>query len=393
MNRMGIPVENEIGRALQRVVDLRRHLHALPELSFEEKESAAYIQSLLREIGVTIKPFPEHHSFAAVIDSGNTGPTMGLRAELDALPIAEETNLPFASKAQGVMHACGHDIHMALAVGVAWVLRSLKNLWRGKVVLIFESGEEMLPGGAAAIVRSELFAALNIDTMVAAHVLPELPVGKFGFCSGSYMASGDEVYLTVKGKGGHAALPHTLIDPVLIASDIILSLQSLVSRKAPASVPTVLSFGRVTAQGATNIIPDEVSIEGTFRTMDEQWREKAHGEITAIASGLARSFGGACEVTIKKGYPVLHNDPALTSRAVAAVRDILSPDSVLSLSPRMTTDDFARFSQVVPSLFFRIGVGNPGNPTALHRSDFAPDEQAIPYALKALIAIILDFLR
>ena len=284
-----------------RILEFRRFIHANPELSFKEELTSQYIQTILSNEGIKTIPICEHHSFIAVIEGNGEGKTIGIRAELDALPIQERTSVDFASKNNGVMHACGHDIHMASAIGTAMVMNIIKVHWKGRVVFVFESGEEQLPGGALSVLESAEFKSVMPDIMFGLHVLPEMEVGKVGFCSGRYMASGDEVYLTVQGTGGHAALPHTLIDPVVIASNIILNLQTIVSRSAPALVPTVLSFGKVEANGATNVIPNEVKIEGTFRTMDEGWRGKAHSLIEARANGIAKSMGGSYEVEIRKG--------------------------------------------------------------------------------------------
>jgi amidohydrolase len=292
------------------------------------------------------------------------------------------------------MHACGHDIHMASAIGVGLIMHWLRNHWNGRVILVFESGEEQLPGGAMAILDSAEFKSIFPDIMFGLHVLPEMEVGKVGFCSGRYMASGDEVYLTVKGKGGHAALPHTLIDPVVIASNIILNLQTIVSRSAPALVPTVLSFGKVEANGATNVIPNEVKIEGTFRTMDEGWRGKAHSLIEAKANGIARSMGGSCEVEIRKGYPSVYNNPALTEKAKKLAVELLGFDKVVDLEPRMTTDDFAYFSQQIPSVFFRIGVGFPKSEHfQLHSSSFIANEDSLQTSIPLLAWLILNNLE
>ncbi len=273
-------------------------------------------------------------------------------------------------------------------------MHELRNRWAGRVILVFESGEEQLPGGAMAILDSAEFKSVMPDIMLGLHVLPEMEVGKVGFCAGRYMASGDEVYLTVKGKGGHAALPHTLIDPVVIASNIILNLQTIVSRSAPALVPTVLSFGKVEANGATNVIPNEVRIEGTFRTMDEEWRDKAHSLIEMKANGIAQSMGGSCNVEIRKGYPSVFNNPALTVNAKKLANELLGLDKVVELEPRMTTDDFAYFSQQIPSVFFRIGVGAPkAEHLQLHSSNFIASEDSLKTSVLLSVWLLLNNLK
>ncbi|HOZ15125.1 MAG TPA: M20 family metallopeptidase [Tenuifilaceae bacterium] len=377
-----------------RVVQYRRDIHMNPELSFKEEQTSKYIQSILANEGIKIIPINKQHSFIVVIEGNGEGKTIGIRAELDALPIQERANVDFSSKNDGVMHACGHDIHMASAIGVALIMNKIKERWSGRVVLVFESGEEQLPGGAMAVLDSAEFKSVMPDIMFGLHVLPEMEVGMVGFCAGRYMASGDEVYLTVKGKGGHAALPHTLIDPVVIASNIILNLQTIVSRSAPALVPTVLSFGKVEANGATNVIPNEVRIEGTFRTMDEGWRDKAHSLIETKANGIAQSMGGSCNVEIRKGYPSVYNNPALTGNAKKLANDLLGFDKVVDLEPRMTTDDFAYFSQQIPSVFFRIGVGTLNQePSQLHSSSFIANEDSLQTAIPLMTWLVLNNLK
>ncbi|MGE0078542.1 MAG: M20 family metallopeptidase [Bacteroidales bacterium] len=372
----------------QEIVNIYRHIHKHPELSFEENNTAAYIKSELEERGIKVITLGQHHSFIAIIEGTSEGKTIGIRAELDALSIKEDTGLEYSSAHEGLMHACGHDIHMASLFGVGVILHSIRDKIAGRFLLIFESGEELLPGGALAIINSPEFKELAPDIMLGMHVLPELETGKIGFCSGRYMASGDEIYLTVKGKGGHAALPHTLIDPIVIASNIILNLQAVVSRRAPALIPTVLSFGRVEAMGATNIIPGEVSIAGTFRTMDEDWRAKAHGVIESYAKGLAQSAGGDCLVDIRKGYPSVYNNPELTQKVKQLAVDLIGENNVVDLEPRMTTDDFAFFSQKLPSVFFRLGVGFENEtPRQLHSTKFIANEKSL-----AISSVLISWL-
>lgn len=376
------------------MVEYRRHIHQNPELSFQEEKTSSYIKQIFATEGVRVEDFGTHYSFAAVVEGKSPGKTYGLRAELDALPIAEASGVVFSSVNPNVMHACGHDMHMAIAIGVTLSLHRQRNKLKGRFVAIFESGEEVLPGGANSIIQSELFKSLKPDAMIGVHVLPDLEVGKIGLCPGRYMASGDEVYITVKGKGGHAALPHLMVDPVTCAAEIIIGLQTLASRKAPSLIPTVLSFGRVEANGATNIIPDEVRIAGTFRTMDEAWRNEAHRIIQQIAAGIAASNGAECEVEIRKGYPSIYNNPELTQLVKQAATELLGSNNVVNLEPRMTTDDFAYFSNLVPAVFFRVGTGfsNTDNPQ-LHRANFNPSEEAISVAFSLLTKVFQTLMQ
>jgi amidohydrolase len=292
------------------------------------------------------------------------------------------------------MHACGHDVHMANLVGVAKVLWQIRSELHGKVLLIFQPGEELLPGGALEIIRSEVFQKNLPDAMLGLHILPELKAGVVGFRPGPYMASGDEVYITVKGKGGHAALPHTLIDPVLIASHIVVGLQQVVSRKAPSNIPTVLSFGKITGRGANNVIPNDVEIEGTFRTMDEEWRSRAHTEIKNIAIGIAKGMGADCIVDIRKGYPALTNDMELTQLASQLAISYLDKQSVIELPLRMTTDDFAHYANEIPSVYFRVGSGYDNVEVSnLHSSKLNVNEYVLEHSIGLSAWLIYNFLN
>lgn len=341
------------------IVALRRYLHRNPELSFNEFKTSKRIAEELISIGIPIYQGIGETGIIGIIEGGKPGQTIGFRAELDALPINEETEHEFSSVSPNIMHACGHDVHMASLLGVARVLWHIRAELKGKVLLVFQPGEELLPGGALKVIESEVFKSNKPDVMLGLHILPELQAGMVGFRPGIYMASGDEIYLTVKGKGGHAALPHTVIDPVLIASHIIVGLQQIASRKGPSDIPTVLSFGKISSNGANNVIPDEVQIEGTFRTMDEDWRAKAHQEIVRIATGIASSMGGECVVEIRNGYPSLSNNPRLTGFASDRAKEYYGESAVVELPIRMTTDDFAHYSKEIPSVYFRVGSGFP----------------------------------
>lgn len=367
----------------------RRHLHANPELSFQEAKTASYVAKVLLDLGLEVHERVADHSLIGILKGSRPGKCIGVRAELDALPLDEKTALPYASNISGAMHACGHDIHMAVVLGLAKVLSDNRNNLCGTVVLVFESGEELLPGGARGILESDIFKRNIPDIMLGMHVLPELEAGKVGFRAGRYMASSDEVYITVHGKGGHAALPNTVVDPVLIASHVVVALQQVVSRNAQPIVPTVLSFGKVTANGANNIIPNQVLLEGTFRTMDEQWRVDAHQRIASIAKGISESMGGTCTVDIRSGYASVYNNEALTQNAASVATKLLGEANVITLEPRMTADDFAFFSQSIPSVFFRLGVGvSDGTMYGLHNPQFHANEDSMATGIKILLATI-----
>ena len=275
---------------------------------------------------------------------------------MDALPITEKTCLPFASKNEGVMHACGHDAHTAALLGAARVLNSLKEEWEGTLLLVFQPAEEVHPGGAKLMMDEGVFDEYKPDLILGQHVLPTMETGHAGFKEGMYMASGDEVHITVKGKGGHAAMPHALTDTVVIASQIIISLQQIVSRIVPAQIPTVLSFGKVIADGATNVIPESVYIGGTLRTMDEKWRAIIKQKIREIANSIANSMGAECEFDIKDGYPVVTNDADMTRKCISFSHEYLGEENTEYMDIRMTAEDFGYYTQKYPCSFYRFGV-------------------------------------
>lgn len=359
---------------------IRHHIHTHPELSFQEKETASFIQTILQKYRIPFTDGWAGHGIVATIEGEETGPAIGLRADMDALPIQEMNKTSYASKNPGVMHACGHDVHSSCLLGAAIILQSIKRQIKGKIHLIFQPGEEKLPGGAHLMIREGLLEKYPMDAIIAQHVYPSMEVGKVGFKSGLYMASADEIYLTIQGRGGHAAMPQDTIDTILLASHILLNLQEVVSRKAHPAIPTVLSFGKIqSVGGATNVIPDTVKIEGTFRTMDETWRAQAHQWIEKIARNTADSFGGECLVDIKVGYPCLINDAAMTEKLRREAVTYLGDQHVEELPLRMTSEDFSFFSQHAPVTFYRLGTGNKskGITAPVHTPTFEIDEDAL----------------
>lgn len=362
------------------MIAIRRYLHMHPELSEQEKNTAAFISGKLTEWGIPFTANIGGYGIVAEIYGENPGSrTIALRADMDALPIAENNEVTYKSCNAGVMHACGHDVHMTCLLGAIRILDELKHNFEGSLRLIFQPSEEKFPGGALAMINDGVLENPQPEKIFGQHVLPTLEAGKIGFKAGRYMASTDEIYLTVKGKGGHAATPELNTDTVLIASHIVVALQQVVSRSAPPGIPTVLSFGKFIANGRTNIIPNEVKIDGTFRTFDENWRAQAHEKITALAQGLAQSMGGECEVFIDKGYPFLVNDDELTAKSKRLAVEFLGAENVVDLEQRMTAEDFAYYSHIIPACFYRLGVKNPGweEIRNLHTPNFDADESSI----------------
>lgn len=379
MSQIEQVIQEKVREVFAEVLAIRKHLHMNPELSFQEFETSTYLQKKLVSWGISIDAIWVKTGFTVLLDSGKPGKTIGMRADLDALPIQEKNEVAYKSQKDGLMHACGHDVHASCLMGIVKVLNENKNLWKGKMLFIFQAGEEKLPGGASLMIKEGLLNKYNPDLILAQHVYPEMETGKCGFRSGMYMASADEVYLTVKGKGGHAALPHNNIDTIVIASSIIIGLQQLSSRIAPPTIPTVLSFGKIEGLGATNVIPDEVKVEGTLRTMDENWRTIYHQKIEEIASGIAKSFGAECIVDIHKGYPFLVNDEETTNSSMQFAKEYLGEQNVEDLPLRMTAEDFSYFSQKVPTCFYRLGVRNEkmGITHSVHHPQFDIDENAL----------------
>lgn len=357
----------------------RRHLHAHPELSFQEKESSAFIAHELDKLKVPYQHMADTGLVALISGAKASDRVVALRADMDALPITETNDVPYKSKHPGVMHACGHDVHSASLLTVASILQEVKEDFAGTVKLIFQPAEEKLPGGASLMIKEGVLENPRPQGIIGQHVMPLIEVGKVGFRSGKYMASTDELYVTVKGKGGHGAMPHLNIDPVLVSAHLIVALQQIVSRNADPKTPSVLSFGKVIANGATNVIPNEVKLEGTFRTLDEDWRKEALSRMKKMAEGLAESMGASCEFTIVSGYPFLINEPEITARARAAAEDYLGAENVVDLDIWMAAEDFAYYSQVANGCFYRLGTRNEakGITSSVHTPTFDIDEDAL----------------
>jgi amidohydrolase len=378
---------------LKEVTQIRRHLHEHPELSGKEIKTAHYISGLLKEWGIPHKSGIAGHGIVGIIKGEKPGGrTIALRADMDALPVREANQVPYASKSRGIMHACGHDMHMASLLGAARILKSLEPELAGTVKLIFQPSEEKYPGGALPMIKAGVLENPRPEFIVGQHVFPELEAGKVGFKVGKYMASTDEVHMIVKGKGGHAAIPHKVIDPVVIAAHIIIALQQVVSRYAKPTIPSVLSFGRVIAEGQANIIPDEVTIAGTMRTFDEGWREEMQERIKSVATLIAEGMGGKCEVSIHKGYPFVNNDAGLTEKIIEYSMDYLGRDKVVDLEMRMTAEDFSYFAQEVPGCFYRLGVMNQasGITSNLHSSTFDADESSLETGVGLMVWIAVN---
>lgn len=377
------------------VVDIRRYLHQNPELSFQEHQTSKYIASLLNAWNLRYKTGIANTGIECILEGKNPGKKIiALRADMDALPISEENNVSYKSKNNGVMHACGHDAHTASLLGTLLILNDLKDDFEGTIKFIFQPAEELIPGGAKQMIEEGILENPTPEFILAQHVYPELTCGKAGFRKGIYMASADELYLKIKGKGGHGAMPEKITNTVLIASQIIVALQEIPQKFAPENIPTVLTIGKVIANGATNVIPDEVYLEGTFRTMDENWRNIAHQKITEIAKSIAEKQRAKVDVNIKKGYPVLINNEGTTEKTIQFAREYLGKENVVDLNLRMTAEDFAYYSHKIPSTFYRLGTSsNKETIRSLHSPTFNIDEKSLKTGTGLMSYMAIRFLN
>ena len=360
---------------------LRRTIHANPELAFEEYETSALVQSQLSALGIDFQDNVAKTGVVGFVRGMAPGKdkVIALRADMDALPILEANAVDYASTNPGKMHACGHDVHTSSLLGTAKLLQEHREHFSGTIKLLFQPSEEKLPGGAKVMIEEGALRNPDVQSIIGQHVQPYIDVGKIGMRKGIYMASADELYITIKGKGGHAAQPQNFVDPVMIMAQCVVSLQTVVSRMADPRLPSVLSFGKVVAEGATNIIPNEVQLIGTYRTMNEPQRARAHAMIKDIVLSTARAMGGDADVDILVGYPVLHNDEELGSRARNWVEDYVGPENVVNLDLWLAAEDFAWYTQEVPGCFYRLGTRNEakGIVHGLHTPLFNIDEEAL----------------
>jgi amidohydrolase len=363
----------------QDVIQKRRHLHANPELSFEEFNTASFVKSQLEKLGIPYQEMANTGVVGLIKGNKTSDKVVALRADMDALPIIEANEVPYKSKNNGVMHACGHDVHTSSLLGTAEILNSLKNDFEGTVKLIFQPGEERLPGGANLMIQEGVLENPKPNAVMGQHVMPLIDAGKIGIRSGKYMASTDEIYVTITGKGGHGAQPQQNIDPVVIMAQMITALQTIISRSSDPRSPSVLSFGKVIANGATNVIPNQVYLEGTFRTLNENWRAEAHIKMKKLAESIAEGMGGSVDFRIEKGYPFLVNEEKLTQRVKEAAIEYLGAENVLDLDIWMAAEDFAYFSQAADACFYRLGTRNEerGITSSVHTPTFDIDENAL----------------
>lgn len=378
----------------QDTVNNRRFLHQNPELSFEEFNTSAFVKQALTDLEIPFESMANTGVVAIIKGDLPSEKVLALRADMDALPITEVEGRSYGSKNVGVMHACGHDVHTSSLLGVAKILNDLKPDFGGTLKLIFQPGEERLPGGASLMIKEGVLQNPEPQGIVGQHVMPFIEAGKVGFRSGKYMASCDELFMTVRGKGGHGAQPHQNIDPIAITAQIISAMQQIVSRNADPRIPSVLSWGKIIGNGATNVIPEEVYLEGTFRTFDENWREDAQVKMHKMAVGIAESMGATCDFEIKKGYPFLINEPRITEASRSYAVEYLGNENVVELDLWPAAEDFAYYSQETNACFYRLGTGNQekGINSAVHTSTFDIDETALQTSIGLMSYIAVRYL-
>lgn len=381
---------------LNEIIGIRRKFHQNPELAFEEVETARRIANFLDSHNIEYTEKVAKTGIVGVIEGRNAKhKVIALRADMDALPISEENNISYKSLNLGKMHACGHDVHMASLLGTLAILNELKDKFEGTVKFLFQPSEEQYPGGASVMIAEGVLENPSPESIFGQHVYPELNSGQVGFRSGKYMASTDEIFITVIGKGGHAALPHTVVDPIFIASHIVIAMQQIVSRLALPTIPTVISFGKMIGNGKTNVIPNEVHLEGIIRTFDEGWREEIKKKVVQLAKSIAQGMGGDCEVRIDEGYPFVYNNPELTDRAKKAAEMFLGKEQVFNLDLRMTSEDFAFYAQEIPGSFYRLGVALPEAKDVLnlHSATFNIDESSLETGMGLMAWLAIEELK
>jgi amidohydrolase len=360
-------------------IDIRRHLHAHPELSYKEFQTSMFVQEKLKGLDIPFE-IKATTGVVGIIKGKNPDKrVIALRADMDALPIREENTVAYKSQNEGVMHACGHDAHTSILLGASKILQELKSEWEGTIKLIFQPGEEKNPGGASLLIKEGVLHNPQPQAIFGLHVHPGLEIGKFSFRGGPSMASADEIYITVRGKGGHAATPHLTVDTILVASHIVVALQQVISRNKNPFSPSVLSISSFQGGYTTNVIPSEVKLMGTFRAMDESWRFQAHTLIHRICKGIAQGMGAEIDVLVDVGYPVVNNDEKLYPVARRKAEEFAGKENVQETEVRMGSEDFGYYTQEIPGCFYRLGVMNvaKGITSGVHTPTFNIDESAI----------------
>lgn len=388
-------IKEIIESSFSTLVEWREYLHANPELSFKEEETSAFVASKLEAMGIPFEKGIAGTGIVALIKGRNPEKQcLALRADLDALPIVEENEVSYKSKVEGVMHACGHDVHTTCLLGAAKVIQTLKDDFEGTVKLIFQPGEEVLPGGASLMIQEGVLENPTVDKIAALHVFPTMDVGKIGFRPGQYMAACDEIYIDVNGKGGHAALPSEYNNPIMIVAELLPKLEAYVKSLSDGTSPYIFAIGKLQADGATNVIPQSAFAEGTLRTMDESWRELIHEKMKGFVLDFLASKNAHGGLRIVKGYPSLLNNESFTKQSMQNAIDYLGAENVEEMDIRMTAEDFSFYSQKAPACFFRLGVRNEdlGITYGVHHPKFDIDKNALKVGAGVMAQIALSAL-
>lgn len=374
------------------LIQIRRKLHEFPELSFQEKKTSLLIHEILDQWGIAHETGIAGYGIVGTIQGNlESNYKIVLRADMDALPISENSNFEFKSKNEGIMHACGHDVHMTCLLGCLRILHQFKEHWGGLVKFIFQPAEELLPGGASLMIKEGVLGDGIYTCVIGLHVQPNLAVGKVGICPGSSMASSDEIHIEFNGPGGHAAMPHLSKDLIFIGSNFVNYIYGIFSRVKPPTTSAVMSFGKMeTNGGATNVIPVRLKLEGTFRSLDSSFRKIWIEMLYAQIESFAAIHGIEIKAKILKGYPVLYNNPKISNEWVNIAQEVLGKDNVVSIDPRMTAEDFAYYAEIVPGCFFRLGIGKSSN---VHTPDFQVDESSILVGSEIFVHASLNFLK
>lgn len=377
-----------------RIVEWRRALHRIPELARQEEKTSGLVADLLEEVGLEVREGVGGTGVVGLLKGANPGHVVALRADLDGLPVTEETGLPFASVHEGRMHACGHDGHMAMLLGAARVLADVREELHGQVKFLFQPAEEEgQTGGAAPLIEAGVLENPKVDFVFGLHVWPNLETGRIGYRPGPLLAATDTFYLVVKGRGGHGAKPHEAVDPVVVAAHLVVALQAIASREVDPLDPFVLTVGKLQAGTVHNVIPAEARLEGTLRTLNPETRRTLQERIERIASGVTAAYRATYDLRLEEGYPVTITDPTATERAVEVLREVFPGDAVVEVPPTMGGEDFSRYLERVPGSFFFLGTGNEaeGLTAPIHSPHFQVDEEALPLGTAALARLALAF--
>ncbi|MDL2227800.1 M20 family metallopeptidase [Bacteroidales bacterium OttesenSCG-928-K03] len=391
---MNEKIEKYIEEIIPEIIQIRRNFHKFPELSFQEEKTSSFIINYLKDLAFNPIRVEDYFSVVCDININDKYPYYLLRADIDALPIEEKSGVSFSSENKGIMHACGHDIHTTILLALAKIIAKFKDELKCNLTILFQSGEELSPGGAKQFVESNFYQNKKYNAAFALHVSPEINTGKIGIHNGAFMASSDEIYIEIIGKGGHAAIPDNIINPIKIASEIFLEIDklnnsiniaSLKSQKSPLENLGIVSFGSFIADGATNVVPNIVNLKGTVRAFNENDRKYLHDKICNITTDITQKNGGECNIEIRYGYPAIFNDEKICNFVKNVALNILSKENVIEIPHRLTSDDFAFIAEQIPSCYFRLGCNSN---TKLHSDTFNPDENCMLIGIKILTEIL-----